>query len=146
MTYAVRPPCSTASKSLIPVLRTRSRRPSMKTLRMVVVCLSLATGTGVAAAQCPGANPNDGSPDSAALQACLDAPGVTQVYLDRGNPGYIIDVKLRFRSDDKVLASSGPDKAILIAGSSLDGPMLETQDAYGYTMFELIFDGRKSAR
>jgi hypothetical protein len=95
------------------------------------------------AQNCPAANPNDWTPDSVEIQACLDAGN--QVVLQPGNPGYIIADKIRFRADDRLFTSVG-GKARLLAHPDLDGPLLQVQDANDYEISEIIFDGNKGAR
>lgn len=123
----------------------------MCTINIVRRCLVSSGMAGLslfiaseANAQCAGASPTDGVPDSAAIQACLDSG--TEVRLEPGHPGYIIDAKIRFRSDDRLLTSTGPSKAKLVAHAWLAEPMLEVQDANDYEISELIFDGNKGSR
>jgi len=98
-----------------------------------------------ASAQCAayGANPNDWTPDDQQLRQCFD--NNAYVYLERGNPGYVINEGLVLHSITRLVTSTG-DKAILIAGADLVAPMLQTSDTSGYELSELIFDGRKGFR
>jgi hypothetical protein len=121
----------------------------VRTTRYRVIALCAATlllSTRVSWGQspnCPGANPNDGSDDSTAIQSCLD--NNSAVYLEPGNPGYIIGTKLIFDSGNSVLSSVG-GKARLKAGSGLNRAIVEVDGASNYTMAELILDGNRGSR
>lgn len=109
---------------------------------LLLVVLGFA---GQASAQCAayGANPYDWTPDDTALNDCFAAN--SHVYLDRGNPGYIINQGLVLRSNQRLVTSSG-DKAILRAGPNLIVAMLQVFGGHDYELSELIFDGRKWER
>lgn len=102
----------------------------------------------LAQSTCPGANPNDESPDDAALNACLSGGGT--VVLERGHPGYIIATGLTLEKNGVTLTSTGTDNgsaALLIADPSLRAPMLHVADAVsGYTLSNLVFQGNRSHR
>lgn len=121
-----------------------NRKRVWEVLAMVLI-VHLGAAAHAIAQNCPGAVPTDDTPDHSAIQACLDEPGVTQVYLVPGSPGYIIGDKIRFRSDDKLLTSVG-GKARLLAHPDLAAPILEVQGADAYEISEIIFDGNVSAR
>jgi hypothetical protein len=53
----------------------------------LAMVLGLATSR-MASASCSGANPNDSTPDDAALNSCLSAGGT--VTLDPGSPGTLL--------------------------------------------------------
>lgn len=95
------------------------------------------------AQNCPGADPNDSTPDSAALQSCLD--NNSAVYLQPGYPGYIIDTRLWFRSWNSVMSSVG-GKATLKAHPDLTRAMIRVDGANYYTISELILDGNRQNR
>lgn len=116
-------------------------------IRVLTLFAVLTIGVSAnASAQCAafGANPNDWIPDDQALNDCFAAN--SNVYLDRGNPGYMVASGLILRSNQRLVTTSGPDKAILIAGPNLIVAMLQVLDGSDYELSELIFDGRKSVR
>lgn len=102
--------------------------------------------TPSAAAQspnCSAANPNDWNGDSSAIQACIDNNDA--VYLEPGNPGYVIDARIFIKSRTTVLSSVG-GKAKLIAASGLARHMIGNDGGNYYTISELIVDGNRDNR
>ncbi len=115
----------------------------------VAVVLLLVAGRGAAIGQCYpetfGANAFDGTPDSAAIQACLDQGGTTLLTYNPDG-GYIIDSTLELNWNDTILTSTTGDRARLIAHTMLLGPILRTAAVSGYQIFNLDFNGNKFQR
>jgi hypothetical protein len=95
------------------------------------------------AQNCPAANPNDWNDDGQHIQDCLDANGA--VYLQPGNPGYILERRVFFNSWNTVLSSVG-GKATLRARADLTRAMIVVDGANYYEISELILDGNKNNR
>ncbi len=116
--------------------------------RFIVEALGLAAmillaPSGRAADQCyPDANPSDGKPDSAAIQACLNRKGT--VVLFPGHPGYLIERGLKMGSNTILTSSSR--KATLAAHSTLGNQPILFASGSDYTISEIIFDGKKYER
>lgn len=93
-------------------------------------------------------NPNDQEPDDSTLQACLDRGG--HIYLEDGNPGYIVnglngDVTrgLWLVHSGTVLTSQG-SRARIIAGRDLYAHLLQTApdvDVNNFVIENISFDG-----
>ena len=97
------------------------------------------------ARDCPSANPNDNTPDDAALQTCLDQGGT--VILDAGSPGYIIVAGVSLVGDGAVLTSKDAgNRATLIAHPDLHAPILSAKNSSGYRIEAVKFDGNKANR
>jgi hypothetical protein len=100
---------------------------------------------GAYAEDCPRANPNDNTPDDAALQTCLDQGGT--VILDAGSPGYIIAAGVSLVGDGTVLTSRDTsNRATLIAHPDLHAPILSAKNFSGYRIEAVKFDGNKANR
>lgn len=119
-------------------------------LRLLGMASLLLFSAAAAQAQttCPAANPNDYTPDDAALNACIAAGGT--VVLENGSPGYIIASGLVLNASGVTLTSSGTSistAAYVIADPSLRAPVLRVGDTVsGYTISNLIFEGNHLER
>jgi len=115
--------------------------PALVTILHVV----MASTAYAQSPNCPGADPTDGTNDSAAIQSCIDNNDA--VYLEPGNPGYIINQRLRIKPRTTVLSSVG-GKARLVAHVDLDRNMIGISDEGGgnFVISELIVDGNRSNR
>jgi len=113
-------------------------------LRAVGMSLIIQALCAIAAsASCPGADPNDWTPDDAALQACINAGGT--LFLDPGSPGYIVNSGLTLNTDNIVITSSGAPgtRATIIAGRDLNAYIISTtpRPVYGFDISYIRFDG-----
>jgi hypothetical protein len=71
---------------------------------------------------------------------------MTEVYLERNVPGYIIGTRLFFKSHNTVLMGVDGEKAILRAAPGLERAMLVVDGANYYTIAELALDGNRDNR
>jgi hypothetical protein len=113
---------------------------------LLFIVMSLSTSASPAHADsCSDANPNDNTPDDAALQSCLNSFGT--VILDAGSPGYIIATGVALVGTGQVLTSTDTsNRATLIAHPDLHAPILSGRNATGYRIDSVKFDGNKAAR
>ena len=109
----------------------------------VLAVIGLASPAAAQSSNCPAADPNDFNTDGAQIQACIDNNDA--VYLEPGNPGYLMEQRITLKSRTTVLSSVG-GKARLTAVAGLDRNMLGGDGANNFVVSELILDGNKSNR
>ncbi|MBI5201199.1 MAG: hypothetical protein HY925_06405, partial [Elusimicrobia bacterium] len=99
----------------------------------------IASAVLAAGGTCPGAIPNDGKPDHAALQACLDKGG--RVALEPGD--YVIAATVYLTKNGTELTSAdAANKARLVADLDLYDYILRASRPENYAITHLVFDGR----
>jgi hypothetical protein len=119
-------------------------RPLVTTL-FVTWFATLGATHAAAQSSCPEASPWDWQPDAVLLQACLERD--QHLYLERGNPGYIIDNTIYIGWGGYRITSVNDDKAVLIGAEGLIGPLIKTGFHTGWEVSNLVVvDGRKWLR
>jgi hypothetical protein len=108
------------------------------------LALVLASDSPAWAITCTNANPNDGNPDDAALNACLSNGGT--VTLVSGSVGYIVAHPVSIIVSGTSLVGPAAGLANFIAKNDLTGYMLQALDVDNVTLQNLWFDGNKGNR
>lgn len=111
----------------------------------LVTILMLEANGWAQSPNCPGADPNDNNDDGVAIYSCLQ--NNLAVYLEPGNPGYIVqNQKIIINRSNAVLSSVG-GKATIRAHPDFNRAIIEVEnDPSGYEISELILDGNHANR